>query len=58
MIFVDLRLNGATGTVYDGAVEIYLDGQWGFLCGDGWNQVASKVVCRQLGFEGNLHKHR
>ncbi len=33
-------------------MEIYLDGQWGYICGDGWNEAAAQAVCRHLSMKG------
>ena len=49
-----LRLFGGT-TVNSGVVEINCNGQWGYICADGFNQVAANSVCRQLGYESALN---
>ena len=45
-----LRLYGGTG--YTGILEIYHSNRWGSICDDGWNSVASRVACRQMGYPG------
>ncbi|XP_065846358.1 neurotrypsin-like isoform X2 [Oscarella lobularis] len=33
-----------------GVVEVKINGVWGTVCGRNWNQINSKVLCRQLGY--------
>ncbi|KAL5013038.1 hypothetical protein ScPMuIL_011589 [Solemya velum] len=36
------------GSRHEGRLEVYLNGRWGTVCNDGFNNNAARVVCRQL----------
>lgn len=33
-----------------GRVEVCVNGTWGTVCGDGWNNYSASVVCEQMEF--------
>ena len=39
-------------TIFDGQVEICLNGLWVPVCDDMWTNRDAEVVCRQLGHNG------
>ena len=43
-----MRLVNGT-TMFDGIVEVCLNGVWGNIISYGWNTPDAEVVCRQLG---------
>ena len=47
-------VNGPSSS--SGRLEMKLQGQWGTVCDDGYDDTNAAVVCRLLGFSGGLYK--
>ena len=53
----DVRLvKGNFSYEWTGRLEIYLDGEWGTFCANGFNTFAGDAACRQLGYDGSIGK--
>ncbi|XP_028408849.1 scavenger receptor cysteine-rich type 1 protein M130-like isoform X2 [Dendronephthya gigantea] len=55
---MSVRLQGPSSLNGSGLVEVFYDGLWGAVCGDGWDSNAAEVVCRELGYAHVLRAFR
>ena len=46
-----IKFVGGDGLTH-GTVQVLVNGAWGTVCDDGWDNTDAAVVCRQLGFSG------
>ena len=57
-LVVPVRLSDGDSS-RSGRIEMYINGQWGTVCDDGWNTGSgSTIVCRQLGLGSTGTTHR
>ena len=45
----NVRLTGGS-SIYEGRVEVFVNGQWGTVCGDGIDTNEAETLCQSLGF--------
>lgn len=48
----EIRLTGGSRKS-EGRLEVCLNGRWGTVCDDSWDDKATAVTCRQLGYQTN-----
>ena len=46
----DFRLMGGTNT--SGRIEVCVDGQWGKICSESFDDKTAAMVCKQIGLKG------
>ena len=49
-----MRGTVADDTLSSGRLEIFINGEWGTICNDLFDQIDATVACKQLGFSGAI----
>ena len=49
-MLLTVRLVGGP-SAHEGRLEVYYNGSWATVCGDGFNDTDARVVCRALGYK-------
>ena len=52
----DVRVS--EGTPQDGFLEYCVDGYWGVVCGNNWDNNEAEIACRQLGYQHSPGKYK
>ena len=57
-----IRLVGANntenGTVSQGRLEVFYNGDWGTICDDSFGHIEATIACRELGFSTSISYSR
>lgn len=62
----DIRLVNGMESANIGVLQYKLDGRWGAVCKESWNNMSADVACKQLGYPyvcsvqqlPSVHKHK